>query len=110
MRKVVRLTESDLIRIVKRVISEQTSCDDEFSKIEQHLEDDYLANRGFFKRLPFNTDFTGEEMFKFVCVKDHLGYIKSVIPTINNEKLKCVQSRMLDFCKSEGYTTPSKIS
>jgi len=37
MKKVIKLTESDLTRIVKRVINEQSSTKDEILKIQQSL-------------------------------------------------------------------------
>jgi len=107
MKKVVRLTESDLVRIVKRVILEQSvNCEDDFKKIESSLESDYEDKGWGINKLNKNS----KGMSEYVCLKDHKDYIKKIIPTITNENLKCVQNKMTNFCKTEGYRLGNKIS
>jgi len=107
MKKVVRLTESDLVRIVKRVILEQSvNCDNDFKKIESSLESEYINSGWVGSKLKKNE----KGMNEYVCLKDHKDYIKKIIPTITNENLKCVQNKMISFCKTEGYGANKKIS
>ena len=107
MKKVVRLTESDLVRIVKRVILEQSvNCDNDFNKIESSLEYKYHQKGWIGSKLNQND----KGMSEYVCLKDHKGYIKKIIPTITNENLKCVQNKMVNWCKAEGYNTGNQIS
>jgi len=91
MKKVVRLTESDLVRLVKRVIMEQVNCDVEWTTVETALEKKINMS---------NIDITS-----FVCVKDLTDFITEQFKTspLDNEKLKCIHGKMGEWCKSQGY-------
>lgn len=90
MKKIIRLTESDLTRIVKRVIMEQNDCDTEWATVKTALEK---------KRNMKDFDVT-----PLVCKKDQTGFIKEQVPTIDDVKLKCIHGKMGEWCTSKGYT------
>jgi|688.fasta_scaffold00958_61 hypothetical protein len=91
MKKIVRLTERDLSRIVRRVIKEQaTDCSIEWSKVKKALEN--------------KINMSDIDITSYVCAKDQSGFIKGQTPDIDEEKLKCVHIEMGEWCKSQGYT------
>jgi hypothetical protein len=91
MKKVVRLTESDLVRLVKRVIMEQVTCDVEWTTVKTALE----------KKI----NMSDMDITSFVCGKDQTGFITGQFKTspLDNEKLKCIHGKMGEWCKSQGY-------
>ena len=90
MKKIVRLTESDITRIVKRVIMEQDGCETEWTTVKTALE----------KKI----NMSDIDITSYVCKKDQTGFIKGQVPTIDDVKLKCIHGKMGEWCKSEGYT------
>ena len=90
MKKIIRLTESDLMRIVKRVIMEQDGCETEWTTVKTALE----------KKI----NMSDIDITSYVCNKDQTGFIKGQVPTIDDVKLKCIHGKMGEWCKSEGYT------
>jgi hypothetical protein len=90
MKKIIRLTESDLARIVKRVIMEQDDCETEWKTVKTALE----------KKI----NMSDIDITSFVCGKDQTGFIKGQVPTIVDEKLKCIHGKMGEWCESKGYT------
>jgi len=94
MKKVVRLTESDLIKIVKRVIVEQVTCDVEWTKVKTALE----------KKI----NMSDMDITSFVCGKDQTGFITGQFKTspLDDEKLKCIHVKMGEWCKNQGYNYP----
>jgi len=97
MKKVVRLTESDLVRLVKRVIMEQVTCDVEWTTVKTALEK--KINMSYSK---------GMDITSFVCGKDQTGFITGQFKTspLDNEKLKCIHGKMGEWCKNQGYNYP----
>lgn len=69
MKKVIRLTESDLTRIVKRVINEQDMAEID-NEIEMMPED---ADPGVLQRIIDKIESTGEDIEKFIARKRREG-------------------------------------
>jgi hypothetical protein len=91
MKKVIRLTESDLVRIVKRVINEQeTDCNTEWVKVKTSLE----------KKI----NMSDIDITPYFCGKDQTGFIKGQVTDIDDVKLKCVHTKIGEWCDNEGYT------
>ena len=92
MKRIIRLTESDLVRLVKRVIMEQVTCDVEWTTVKKALET--------------KINMSDMDITSFVCGKDQTGFITGQFKTspLDSEKLKCIHGKMGEWCKSEGYT------
>lgn len=71
MKKIIRLTEGDLIKLIKRVINEGE--DDELENIFKLSRDDYELG----KMLISNYDITMDELYQKMVIKilDKLGFI-----------------------------------
>jgi hypothetical protein len=81
MKKIIRLTESDLTRIVKRVVKESNfDMDDDFEqdmrKYDEYHEDFYY-NLDFDFDGAFGDDFNAESAF-MEELDDYIGYMSSV--------------------------------
>ena len=124
MRKIIRLTESDLIRLVKRVINEQTTPSTGIGKTAAKQFVDALSKfnndeAGAFKaisQLKNNSDFiefknqiekiTGQEICVYLDSKmsefDYKEYdgILRIIKTLSNEQVDCTDD-------SDGHKTYS---
>lgn len=77
MKKVIRLSESDLVRLVKRVIKEQIT---DIPKV--------LKERGYEDPQGMNLEWFSDDRTYDICVADHLGYKDDV-----TEKYPMYQSK-----------------
>jgi hypothetical protein len=91
MKKVIRLTESDLVRIVKRVISEQVPDDGLFSEDEK-----YMLKQGI-EQLRDQISMVRKENFE-----EKKEQIKTTLISMKN-KMKSLINRTIDKlkCKSD---------
>lgn len=97
MKKVIKLTEDDLIRIVKRVINEQDSVkegklDDDLSELEKYNKESYLR-----KKLRENT----ETKSNYQQIIDNF---KSLLPDEYHNKVDEVFDHIKNYIESEGFT------
>ena len=101
MKKIIKLTESDLTRIVRRVIKERDERDEEWGqtdKGEERLQDLVVAGRHFLMR-------TGEDRLTFNEVNQMNEYqIMSQVSKKGNKKLA---SRIEELLKQEGFEDTS---
>ena len=92
MKRIIRLTEGDLIKLVKRVINEGE--EDELEKIFKISRDDYeLA-----EMLISNYDITMDELYQKMVIKilDKLGFIdKEEVRIIDNKET--IQNNIFDI-------------
>ena len=86
MKKIIRLTESDITRIVKKVILEQLNdCDEEWKGFLGKFEKLYKSTpkSTFCKKINFE------------------GFVKLDNPYFDSTKLPCLKSKFQEWCKSE---------
>ena len=92
MKKIIRLTESDLTRIVRRVISEQVRLDHGYDASTKELDD---AKNFFIKKYPqvikmadyANRNMSHRNNYKNSVYydKDDKGYYVTTTPTLKNQ-------------------------
>jgi hypothetical protein len=88
MKKIIRLTESDLKRIIKRVINEQSfDCQEEWDITSDNLEKLYQSNK------------------TFICgkIKEKSKLepiIKLKVKHFDNNKLECMFDKFTEWCKT----------
>jgi len=88
MKKIIRLTESDLTKIIKRVIMEQSlDCQEEWGVTSENLEKLYRNNKGFI------CGKVKEKSKLEQIIKLKLNYF-------DNTKLDCMFGKFNEWCKT----------
>jgi hypothetical protein len=106
MKKIIRLTERDLTRIVRRVIIEQqTPCDIEWKKLETFYTESYNKNRPK-NLLPCHFLFyEGDEKTKmFGKMVDMDGSVEYQKSKNKNELKNCLIDKLISWCESRKQT------
>lgn len=75
MKKIIRLTESDLLRIIKKVIKEQESQNDKFSEVDYYFDKD---NTDSDEEIPIFIRIDKQEVY--IDIKDKLKKLDCKIP------------------------------
>ena len=112
MKKVIRLTESDLVRIVKRVIRESdvsTECNNEMDGVYGLLSSELLNDKNAVKYKRPDTTFlldlkqlrNGDQ--PVICSRRFKDWRSNVLNDhykSNPELLKCMEMKVDELCKS----------
>jgi protein-arginine kinase activator protein McsA len=106
MKKIVRLTESDLVRIVKRVIKEQTE-DLQDDMLQQIIDmDRELDNDPTYKR--YEKVYTGNKLKRMI--QDQMGMDLDSMSEEASEALIDMFSSMVEISKSSGQSKMTRDS
>ena len=114
MRKIVRLTESDLIRLVKRVINEQTTgvgklaAIDFIAALSKPIDDEQAAVNAVNKLINKNdlTEFKNE--IKIKTNMDVCAYFNHEMSTLTRREFNQIQYKLKElglYCKATSVTS-----